>query len=345
VSIASLDSLQLLQLKEKGVCAIELPELLFDLDYPGQYFRRLKSVSLTVPCVVGPYDTVNCTLRLMRHETRIKASADPQYLRTGDDDPRFVVNYAATQAIATSSGQNDSGLFEVNFRDERYLPFEGAGAASVWRLELTSPWRKFDHETMSDVILHLRYTSREGGERLKAKAVASAKELLNKVTDNGQAPLYRILSLRQEFPNEWWALTRPPAETDIGAIVRSVDLPMAKERFPFYLAGAALQPQVVHAIAVPQPAATLSTFTLSMTAGKGGANEANFDLALQASPPLKPALSAKSANQIAFPMVEADPAKAPWNVRLSLDKAALNTLSKDLRDVFLVIGYTAAFSA
>jgi hypothetical protein len=29
----------------------------------------------------------------------------------------------------------DAGMFELNFRDERYLPFEGAGAISEWRLE------------------------------------------------------------------------------------------------------------------------------------------------------------------------------------------------------------------
>ncbi|MBK9227461.1 MAG: hypothetical protein IPL67_10515 [Ignavibacteria bacterium] len=35
-----------------------------------------------------------------------------------------------------STGQNDSGVFELNFRDERYLPFENTGAISSWRLEL-----------------------------------------------------------------------------------------------------------------------------------------------------------------------------------------------------------------
>ena len=44
--------------------------------------------------------------------------------------------YGATEAIATSTGQNDTGLFELNFRDERYLPFEYAGAVSRWRIEL-----------------------------------------------------------------------------------------------------------------------------------------------------------------------------------------------------------------
>jgi hypothetical protein len=33
--------------------------------------------------------------------------------------------------IATSTAQNDAGVFEFNFRDERYMPFEGAGAIST----------------------------------------------------------------------------------------------------------------------------------------------------------------------------------------------------------------------
>jgi len=28
------------------------------------------------------------------------------------------------------------GMPKLNFRDERYLPFEGAGAISTWQLEL-----------------------------------------------------------------------------------------------------------------------------------------------------------------------------------------------------------------
>ena len=59
-------------------------------------------------------------------------------------------------SIAVSTGQNDSGTFELNFRDERYIPFEGAGAISKWRLELPSDFRQFDYDTISDAILHLR---------------------------------------------------------------------------------------------------------------------------------------------------------------------------------------------
>ena len=46
------------------------PKPLFDLDYPGHYLRRLKSVSVTIPCVTGPYTSVNCTLTLIRSSVR-----------------------------------------------------------------------------------------------------------------------------------------------------------------------------------------------------------------------------------------------------------------------------------
>ena len=49
------------------------------------------------------------------------------------DDPRFRDAVGAIQSIATSTAQNDDGLFELNFRDDRYLPFEGSGAISqLW---------------------------------------------------------------------------------------------------------------------------------------------------------------------------------------------------------------------
>src|SRR5262249_33371291 len=48
--------------KTNGTTTVMLPESLFDRDYPGHYLRRLKTVSLTLPNVSGPYTSVNCTL-------------------------------------------------------------------------------------------------------------------------------------------------------------------------------------------------------------------------------------------------------------------------------------------
>ena len=85
-----------------------------------------------------------------------------------NEDPRFTDNFGAIQSIVTSSAQNDSGLFETNLRDERYLPFEGAGVISEWRIELPGDFRAFDYEP--DVVLHLRYTARDGGAPGEAKS-------------------------------------------------------------------------------------------------------------------------------------------------------------------------------
>jgi len=46
---------------------ISVPEELYDLDYQGHYFRRIKSVSVSLPCIAGPYTTVNCSLRLLKN--------------------------------------------------------------------------------------------------------------------------------------------------------------------------------------------------------------------------------------------------------------------------------------
>ena len=55
-------------------------------------------------------------------------------------------------------------MFEFTFRDERYLPFEGAGVISNWELKLPNKIRSFDYNTISDVIIHISYTTEESSE-------------------------------------------------------------------------------------------------------------------------------------------------------------------------------------
>ena len=142
-----------------------------------------RSVSLTVPCVTGPYTGVHCRLTLLSSMTRItpevRAARAALLLRRR---PRAATTSRAStirasststlraKSIATSSGQNDSGLFELSFRDERYLPFEYQGAVSRWRIELPPENNYFDLDTLTDVVLHLNYTAREGGTALREAA-------------------------------------------------------------------------------------------------------------------------------------------------------------------------------
>lgn len=197
-----------LRLRTTGYCEIELPEWMFDLDYPGQYMRRIKNVTLTIPCQTGPYTGVHCRLTLLSSATRI----DPRLpapahqcccedahrcdYDTCGEDPRVVRQYAAREAIATSGGQNDSGLFELNFRDERYLPFEFLGAVSRWRIELPLENNAFDFDTLSDVVLNLNYTAREGGAMLRRAASESAECRL-------RGGRWSFFDVRHEFPDAW----------------------------------------------------------------------------------------------------------------------------------------------
>src|SRR5206468_1963504 len=81
-----------------GSCTVDIPEWLYDRDCPGLYMRRIKSVSVSVPSVVGPYTSVNCTLSMQRSTVRVSALLDGGvYARdTSHQDDRFVDYFGAT---------------------------------------------------------------------------------------------------------------------------------------------------------------------------------------------------------------------------------------------------------
>jgi Tc toxin complex TcA C-terminal TcB-binding domain/Neuraminidase-like domain len=202
VSLASFDPMQLVALRSSGTCKIAIPEELFDLDHPGQYRRRLKTVSLSLPCVAGPYTTISCRLTLKRSQVRV------QEKRSGADG-ELVEDTIPVRQIATSSGQNDAGVFELNLRDERYLPFEGAGAISWWQLELpgseknkATNVRQFEYDSISDAILHLRYTASECTPATTAVVEEKlAKQIKEMALAAGQKGLWTMISLRHDMPD------------------------------------------------------------------------------------------------------------------------------------------------
>ena len=234
VSLLQADPQALIQLRATGTCTFTLPEELFDLDGPGHYFRRISSLAVTVPCVVGPYTSINCTLSLQKSSIRTSTDLADGYARKGSDDNRFNDYYGTLQSIVTSSGQTDSGLFETNLKDERYLPFERAGVAgSQWQLTLPADVRQFDFDTITDVILHVRYTAREGGEALKAAAVKNLQTQINKAQTVGSV---RLLSVRSEFPSEWARFRQVkivPATTPTAGL----SLALRPEHYPYWAQG------------------------------------------------------------------------------------------------------------
>ncbi|WKA60353.1 neuraminidase-like domain-containing protein [Planococcus shenhongbingii] len=224
VSLYQISPLAVIQLRETGTCEFSLPEVLFDMDYPGHYRRRIKSTAVSIPCIAGPYTGVNATLSLLGNKFRNTALGGKKYEENVEEtDDRFNSYAIPINAIAASSAQNDSGMFELDFKDERYLPFEGAGVISKWRLELPA-FRQFDYRTIPDVILHLKYTANEGGDRLKSAATQSVSESLKKIKQElNETGLHMALNMKHDLPNEWVLLKKKGA----------VELKIDKSRLPY----------------------------------------------------------------------------------------------------------------
>jgi hypothetical protein len=229
VSLRQLDPRALIELRTTGQCTIDVAESAFDLDAPGHYFRRLRGAAVTIPCVAGPYASVNCTLTLLSSSVRTSPSLTDGYDRVSADDSRFSDYYGGVQSIVTSSASNDSGLFDGGGGDDRYLPFEGSGAVSQWRLELPSDVPQFDHDTISDVVLHLRYTAREGGLALRSAATTALQDKIAAASAVGSV---RLLSARHEFPTEWARFVA--AVPDADNLLAALRLTLREEHYPYW---------------------------------------------------------------------------------------------------------------
>jgi hypothetical protein len=201
VSLRTLDPLALLELRSRGSCGFTVPEWLFDLEAPGQYLRRIHSVALSLPAVTGPYTVVAATLSLQRSSIRRDPGLlDGSYTRKPGEDSRFLDFPGALESVVTSTGVHDAGLFDQNARDERRLPFEGAGAISTWQLSLPAELRRFDYAGISDAVLHISYTARPG---VRGDAVVA--DLRKRFAAAAQQTLARSFSLQHEFPSAWAA--------------------------------------------------------------------------------------------------------------------------------------------
>lgn len=216
ISLALLDPYALEELKGTGKCIINLPEALFDMDYPNHYFRRIKSVGITIPGIAGPYTTVGATLTLMNSS-----------IRKGNTYPGLglEVEPSNIESIATSSAQNDSGVFELNFKDERYMPFEHKGAVSSWTLEFSDMARQFDYNSISDVVMHMQYTAKEAGSVFAGHVKTHFPAALNAVSPDYTNGFYYAINLRHDMPNEWHELKQNG----------TVNITLAKNRLPYFV--------------------------------------------------------------------------------------------------------------
>lgn len=141
---------------KRGACDFELTHAMFEDDYKDQnhYLRRIKTISVSLPALLGPYENIRATLT---------QTASKVFMSSGDNGAHME-NRRASQQIALSTGVDDNGLFTLNFNDERYLPFEYTGAISTWRLTFPNPEAQNAMlASLTDIIVHVSYTARVDG--------------------------------------------------------------------------------------------------------------------------------------------------------------------------------------
>lgn len=132
-------------------CQINLAALNIAANYPDSLgrTRRVKNISVSLPALLSPYQDIQAIL---------------SYSETGLTLP------TGCDKIALSHGVNDSGLFQLDFNDPRYLPFEGINIVaptsnSRGMLSLQFPRTRGDQKgllrSLNDIILHIRYSIRD----------------------------------------------------------------------------------------------------------------------------------------------------------------------------------------
>jgi hypothetical protein len=179
-------------LRSRGEIEFQLKSSTFDKDYPGHYLRQLVRVSVSLPVVLRPYQDIRATLSQQSSSYLLKpqiGNVKHLYQQAGDlpeedDDVRqdqIVFNPRANQQVGLSTGVDDHGMFVLDFGDERYFPFEGTGAISRWTLSFPNHESEDQQamlETLTDVVLHVRYLAVDGGKAFaeEVEALVSAVE-------------------------------------------------------------------------------------------------------------------------------------------------------------------------
>jgi hypothetical protein len=187
---------------DQGNIRFQLKQSHFDFDFPNHYCRKIKAISITIPAVVGPYQTINATLTQNSSSLLLKPDLkgvnyilDPTQERPQNNVLRE--NWVPNQQIALSKGVDDSGLFMLNFNDERYLPFEGTGAVSTWTLQMPPETNRFDFESISDILVKVYYDAFDGGEKF-------GKDIVNLYKQKNKGLVQaKIINLKQSVPAAW----------------------------------------------------------------------------------------------------------------------------------------------
>jgi hypothetical protein len=192
ISLGRHDPLGFRRFQETGVMRFATPGRLFDRDFPGHYLRLIKRVRLAVMGPIPPTDGIHATLTA----TGVSRVVHGPTFET-------VVVARGPEAVAFTSPDPSTGLFEVDSQPELLVPFEHLGVDTSWELSLPKAANQLDFDAIADVLLTLDYTALDSGV-YREQVLA---ELDRHVT------FQRMFSVRNELADQWADLRDPNSAT------------------------------------------------------------------------------------------------------------------------------------
>jgi hypothetical protein len=188
----------------------------------------------------------------------------------------------------------------------------------------------FDYDTISDVILHLRYTARDGGDALRVQVEQELDDGINQMgLADGRRGLFRWFNLKHEFPSEWQRFLRAPDATT-GDRVQA--FPLTSDRFPYLFRGRRLRITAVHALALTTEA--VDALDLYLTPTGAAPSDGADKLSLAPDPNFGVLLHQRKA----YKNQEREPGEQ-WRLRLKANDLA--DAETTLDDVTIVFEYRA----
>ena len=163
----------------------------FDLDFPGHYYRLIRSVRIFVN---GQTDSEGIKANLSNLGTTEVVVKEDDGFRT-----HYIPGIFATYAL--SPQQSGIWLMPFNLEDnEKLTPFAGMGVAGTWLFEMPKWANKTGYETITDIQFQVEYSAFYN--------TAYKAEMLS-VLENSKRFSSRAYSFRNNFSDQWYHLKNP----------------------------------------------------------------------------------------------------------------------------------------
>jgi hypothetical protein len=122
--------------------------------------------------------------------------------------------------VAYSSPSGASGIFDLDPQPELKFWFEDHGVDTTWELRLPKPANPIDYRTIADVLVTIEYSALHDEDYARQVRAALPTRMRGTLA----------LSLREDFPDAWYALMQP--DPDAPETVPAVSLPVTAGDFP-----------------------------------------------------------------------------------------------------------------